>query len=282
MPVNELIRIELAKKLKLSEPINEHNTDDSIVKKMQDIEYRQSNNDPSIRPTYFTKRLLDLELRYDEASDRWYPCFLLRFERSNEDTLEPKEYLQSFNGSEIITVFSNFLDYYCYSIKNSEKIYRVFLIWNDHLDVGYRRDNNGEIDPGWAIGTFRGLYDNDATHPLDERYFDFLLSNQDEYAGHWFFDKELSHGERELDRAFFVKAPDNSVASELLKNLAYAPEGERLDNLLVNDAVIKYQLVKRYAERALKEYDESPRVSWRLLTLREWSHEQTKVKPIFP
>ena len=27
---------------------------------------------------------------------------------------------------------------------------------------------------------------------------------------------------------------------------------------------------------------ESPRVSWRLLTLREWSHEQTKVKPIFP
>jgi len=31
-----------------------------------------------------------------------------------------------------------------------------------------------------------------------------------------------------------------------------------------------------------KDDSESPRVSWRLLTLREWSHEQTKVKPIFP
>lgn len=256
-PTNELIRIELAEKLQLLVPIDEDNSDDTLVEKIQESEYWQSNDDPSIRPTYFTKRLLDLELRYDEASDRWHPCFLLRFERSNEDMLEPKEYLQSYNGSEIITVFSNYLDYYCYAIKKSEKIYRVFLIWKDHLNVGYLWDKNEVFDPDWSIGTFRSLYDNDATHPLDERYFDFLLSSQDDYVGRWIFDKALSHGESDLERTFFVKAPDNSVASEILKNLAYAREGERLDNLLINDAAIKYQLVKRYAERALKEYEEA-------------------------
>jgi hypothetical protein len=254
----ELIRIKLAEKLELSEPINEDNMDKTLVEKIQESVYWKSNDDPRAWPAYYTKRLLDLELRYDEASDRWYPCFLLRFERTDEDLFEPKEYMESFSAGEIFTIFKSYFDdEYCYALEYSKKVYRVFLVWKDHLDKGYCARHNEEIDPDWAISKFRGLYDNDATHPLDERYFDFLLSSQDDYVGGWNFEKALSHGDLEWDRTFFVKAPDSSIASEILKNLAYAPESERLDNLLINDAAIKYQLVKQFAERGLKEYDEA-------------------------
>ncbi len=47
---------------------------------------------------------------------------------------------------------------------------------------------------------------------------------------------------------YFCKAPTGSMAYEILTNLAYAPEGKRLDTLLINDANHKYRILREHAE----------------------------------
>jgi len=256
----ERIRQKLAEKLGVQ--IEEECYDSAVLDALESSEYWISSENNSC--SYETTRLLDLEIRYDAASNSWVPCLLLRFEFKDGFVLDIKEYIatESEMDLEVVFYFDN-VDGVCVAQKTSENAYRVFCIYDmsslyDHGAPSVCRQPNSS----WAIDDFRGLLDNEGIHPLDERFFSFLL--QTEHESSWVFDRAIdcrtpfSFDDDGYDGGeYFVKAPDGSLSSKILKNLAYSTEERRLDTLLIKDATGKYKLLKEFAERVSKQYEEA-------------------------
>jgi hypothetical protein len=250
----EKIRRALAKKL--GEPIDSEYDDWAILDTLENSEHWISSQDNTLG--YKTKRLLDLEIRFDAASNSWVPCLLLRFEFKDGFVLDVKEYIDRNHDKDLEEVFSfGINDGACLAQKISDKAYRIFFLFTTDLD-----SEGGawkQVNSSWATDDFRGLCDNEGTHPLDERFFSFLLQTEDKTS--WSFNSSI---ERRFpfddgfeDGEYFVKAPDGSIAAKILINLAYAKGEKRLDNLLIKDATHKYKMLKEYSERVTKKYEDA-------------------------
>lgn len=59
---------------------------------------------------------------------------------------------------------------------------------------------------------------------------------------------------RKQDSSMPAMAPHNTLAGQILRNLAYAPEEDRLDLLLQQDAERKAELLKRFAADRAADY----------------------------
>ena len=53
----------------------------------------------------------------------------------------------------------------------------------------------------------------------------------------------------------FVKAPSGSIASDILSNLLYADDNEKIQNLLIADIKEKYTRLKKHHDDDIKEFD---------------------------
>jgi hypothetical protein len=254
----EKIRRALAKKL--GEPIHSEYDDWAILDTLENTEHWISSQENTLG--YKTRRLLDLEVRFDAASNSWVPCLLLRFEFKDGFVLDVKEYIERNHDKDLEEVFSfGGNEGACLAHKISDKAYRIFFLFTTDLysEGGAWR----QVNANWASEDFRGLYDNEGTHPLDERFLSFLLQTEDKSS--WSFNSSIERmfsfdngfDDGFDDGEFFVKAPDGSIAANILINLAYAKGEKRLDNLLIKDATDKYKMLKEYSERVTKKYEDA-------------------------
>lgn len=287
-PADSRIRKRLSEILKIeAEEKNDDRGD--IVARIIDSHLWIENDSNTVE--YQIKRALDLELRYDEQTDNWQPCFLLRSILNGELSYNNmSDYIHDFWG-EIIEVFTS--DEHatvCLAKKVSENKYRLFF--EDYSDFATYANSDFELVPTQNSGSFRGLHPNDGITPSSTEFFDFLLSasndrEEDKYQCDldrhnemlgkptWTFDSDigsyrkfsfgnddedehaLSIGPDTLDaetHQYFCKAPTGSIACEILANLAYAPEGKRLDTLLIRDAKQKYQILKEHSQTLEQSY----------------------------
>lgn len=219
---------------------------------------------------------IDLEVLYDDESSRWFPVFLWRnsglikadeedMELVADETLSPLT--EGFNSDreisapllvrlyEDIDVNSNNMDW--------ADIYAVLDRFTDYdADTGQPRKASyfvmkpysGEVDHTCPFHEWPG--DKDRALDFDEvRAFrlndpvssEALLSQGSESELKSALDLgSSSHG--------FTPAPYNSLANFILSNLAYAPEENRLDQLLVADARKKFGLLAAKAEKLESEF----------------------------
>ncbi|MDP2227785.1 MAG: hypothetical protein Q8J78_09965 [Moraxellaceae bacterium] len=285
-PAVSRIREKLSEILKIEAEEKNDDKGDIVSRLIDSHLWIEKDSDPV---EYQIKRTLDLELRYDEQNDNWQPCFLLR-SILNSQTLydNMSDYIHDFWG-EIVEVFTS--DEHatvCLAKKVGENKYRLFF--DDYFDSATYSNSDSELVPTQNSGSFRGLHPNNGITPSSTEFIDFLLSpsndrEQDKYQCDldrhnerlgrptWTFDSEigsyrkfsfgnedepaLSIGPDTLDaetHQYFCNAPTGSIAYEILANLAYAPEGKRLDTLLIKDAKQKYQILKAHSQTLEQSY----------------------------
>jgi len=261
----EMIRKALTKKLGLEKDIDEDCYEKSILGIIASSE-DWVEEDFDCSSMFITNRLLDLEIRYDETSGSWMPCLLLRFEMDDGIILTEEEYIE-ISDTEIVFYFGSGSGI-CLAIQPAMHTYRLFFVETTNM---YNRGRSNQYSPynDWTNCTFKGLSNNEATHPLDEKFYDFLLEVEKSKYPYCYLDSSISirstpAPDSEEDaadtpyfRQLFVKAPHGSISSHILKNLAYAKEEERLDNVLISDATKKYKLLKEFAEHLSKSYEEA-------------------------
>jgi hypothetical protein len=208
--------------------------------------------------SYRVYRNLDLELRYEEKSNKWYPCILSRYPSNGSTYSSIPELLPYL---EIISACADVNGIFVANKIEPDK-YRVFKI-----DGAYYIDSYSERWPGdeskfktsWSAGPFRQIDDVDGVHALDGRYLSALLQSDSEDLESCYFVPLIDNwrDKNERENAYFVKAPNGSLAYYVLKNLAYAPEDERIDQVLIKDAKKKYAMLKEYSLTVAKEYEEA-------------------------
>jgi hypothetical protein len=213
--------------------------------------------------SYSVLRNLDLEIRYDENSNKWHACLLSRY--STKDSYFTYSSLQeSLPGVLIISTCYD-ADKVFAAKKIGPQKYRIFsidganYIGSHSQYMGFDLGVQEEFKSSWSAGKFRGIDDVDGVHAFDERYFRMLLQTDSEDLKNCYFKPLIDSWKdvKEMERSFFVKAPKRSLSYYILTNLAYAPKDERIDQLLINDAKKKYSMLKEYSLLATKEYEEA-------------------------
>jgi len=213
--------------------------------------------------SYEVSRNLDLELRYEGSSSKWYSCILSRY--STTDSFFTYSSLpELLPAIEIISTCYE-VDKVFASKKRGPNQYRIFsidganYIGSHSQYMGFDTGINIENKSSWSAGKFRETDDQDGVHALDERFFSTLLQSNSEDLKSCYFKPLIDnwHDKREREHDFFVKAPNGSLAYYILKNLAYAPIEERIDQILIKDAKNKYAMLKEYSLRVAKEYEEA-------------------------
>lgn len=207
-------------------------------------------------------RKLDVELRFDSLLERWKTCLLIR-----PLNAEVGDYQDITLG--------------LFAAKQSQFIR---LGWEES------DDNLGSLISLIAIkdisGQWKAFNINDDTtyHFLgecvgsDNDFSDFLTKDEitsDELAyfkksvfgyeeGTGLFDKLLlaTNYAKDFDYDWaetlqYVPAPAGSIASYILRSFCFAPEGQRLDELLVKDAKRKYQALYDYHKSRAQVYSDA-------------------------
>jgi hypothetical protein len=287
-PLNSRIVEKLIKILKIEAEESNQARRDMVTCMIGSHLWIENESDPV---EYQIKRTLDLELRYDEHCDNWQPCFLLRSILDSEMSYDNmSDYIYDF-WDQIFEVFTS--DEHatvCLAKKVSENKYRLFF--ENYFDLVTYANADFEYLPTLYRGSFRGLRANDGMIPSNIQFFDFLLSpsndredgkyqcdldRYNELLGKptWTFDSKIgsyrmfslrnddeekpapSINPETIDaetHQYFCKSPTGSIAYEILANLAYAPEGKRLDTLLNKDARHKYRILREHAEKMEQSY----------------------------
>ena len=192
---------------------------------------------------------IDLEIRYDEGLAKWRPVILLRHPQLNNQNVTT-DFMVSADGARVEEIFweldSETAPYAAEDTETRDSV--SFNLFETELHVRYDLEYSilGQSEEG-------GFY------PPQPEFYEFLLREipygwgepQFEFNTIRYADGKPSY------EGGFVKAPTNTLAYWILKNLAYAPEEERLDQLLLKDARHKYRKVKELADRCEKEYQEA-------------------------
>jgi len=208
--------------------------------------------------SYQVCRNLDLELRYEEKSNKWYPCILSRYPSYGNTYSSIPELLPYL---EIISACADVDGIFAAKNIGPDK-YRVFKTNGAYYIDSYSERWGSvliESKNSWSAGKFRKIDDVDGVHPLDERYLSTLLQSDSEDLKSCYFTPLIDYWNdmRERENAYFVKAPNKSLAYYILKNLAYAPIENRIDQFLIKDAKKKYTMLKEYSLQVAKEYEEA-------------------------
>ena len=194
---------------------------------------------------------IDLEIRYDKDFAKWRPVILLRHPQLNNQNVTT-DFMVSADGARVEEIFWELdSETATYAAEDTETRDSVsFNLFETELHVRYGLEYNilGQSEEG-------GFY------PPQPKFYKFLLQEIPDSWGEPEFELNTIRYEPPDDEPSyeggFVKAPTNTLAYWILKNLAYAPEEERLDQLLLKDARHKYRKVKELADRCEKEYQEA-------------------------
>jgi len=212
--------------------------------------------------TCYMRSSIFLEIRYDEWSDRWQPVITWK-------TADPNSNVR----------FSRY-DFYDRYISNWEecelKFDKAMDIFSDD-DFNYLRASfDPEDDKDSDVTTFNLFWDNaEGAGPsfssyddkfrqltvtnesnLDENdqpeTYEFLLNSRE-------YDNELKYEIVPMltpgrFKTAFTIAPSESFASIILRNLAYASEEDRIDNLLLKDAKQKNKVFKELEKDEKNKY----------------------------
>lgn len=262
--IRDVILNSLTKALKSDQPLLEMEEEDIGYLLQESQLWRKISGDNNTSfENYHVRRYLDLELRYEEKSNKWFPCIISRYSATHS--------FFTFGSLELtfpdITILSvcHEVDIIFAAKKIGNNKYRVFPIGGANY-IGSHSNYFGERyqserKSSWCKEGFRGLDDVDAVHPLDERYFSVLLQTDSEDSQSCYFDPLINSWFPEVKKreesSLFVKAPKESLAYQILLNIAYAPEDKRIDNLLISDAKKKFSLLKDYSEKAARDYEEA-------------------------
>jgi hypothetical protein len=212
--------------------------------------------------------LVDVELRYDEDLAKWTPLALLRLTKcngnafgDNEDVL-PNVY--SRDGKKVFEYFSEEGPESLYAVEdtveNGKTSYIVFeaksFFNTDYLFVSPFPFVDSE-DSKWNTGDAMWS-DGCGFCPPESGFYELLLAKFDGRDFERNVDCEIDHLDpMDSPPARYVRAPANTLAYWIMRNMAYAPVEQRLDRLLLKDAKEKYEKLKSFSETIEREYEEA-------------------------
>jgi len=206
-------------------------------------------------PACYMRSSIFLEIRYDEWSDRWQPVITWK---------------QADPNSSVRFSRYDVYDRYIVNWESYElKFDKAMDIFSDE-DFNYLRASSvPDDDKDSDVITYNLFWDNPSSFPLHGGQFRQLTImseiylDENEQAETYEF---LLNG-REYDNEMkykivpmlvtpnsFTIAPSESFASIILRNLAYASEEDRIDNLLLKDAKQKNKIFKELEKDEKNKY----------------------------
>ncbi len=193
-------------------------------------------------PVAWMKRLIDIELRFSHHLDRWQACLLIRPPLWEEDNLaEGEALIARLRKGYGPTFFSIGTDHdqskiYASLIEETENEW-IFAVFSDR-NFHYEPEDTDDV---YAVteGAMRAF-------PGDSAY-KMVFQSLSRY-GHKFI-PDINNFNNS-----FSPAPHNSIAGVILRNLAYAADEDRLDNLLLADARHKFELVEALKNETKDNY----------------------------
>ena len=216
------------------------------------------------------KMLIDIELRYDEDLAKWRPLVLLRCPRLDGTTWDFRNsYFSSPTPSPLIVGSRGTT---LYSMFDWVSVYEIFCLGSDYTRVYAVEDRASEKATTYKIfldenhshlglqlfgSPFLGAQLEECFCPTESQFYDFMLTPFERENDGRDLIFEIGRGQIDPALTGFVKAPANTIAYEILQNMAYAPERKRIDQLLLNDAKEKYKKLKKFSEIAEREYEQA-------------------------
>ena len=180
---------------------------------------------------------LDLKIMRDTRLDKWKVMFLKSTISKNRNDSES---ICEINDLSAIDVIDADFQFYAEAIneKNNSTEYRIFYL--DCSDLSFN---------------LKGWFDNE---PLDQAhdfvdFYDFLMAPENLINNE--ADERYLQYQSTIHKEGFVKAPSGSIASDILSNLLYADDNEKIQNLLIADIKEKYTRLKKHHDDDIKEFD---------------------------
>ena len=214
-------------------------------------EYLQPKGKDVERSYIYVRMYIDFEIRFVEELAGWQPTLVQRVHKKNGHTLkldyESKETQKFANSS----VYANRegKDAICLWRDEDDAIYAQFH------GIDYTKESG--IEELWQVFKMNSdLSPVEDQHLLQKRfignasnYFDFAFEPIEFGVNQTMKAECLVKGGHK-----FVDVPEGSVAGMILRNLAYADEGDRIDNLLIQRAKENYSFLKKIESEISEEY----------------------------
>lgn len=178
---------------------------------------------------------LDLKIMRDINLDKWEVMFTrsrLNYHNDSASICKMDSDLSEIDVSDDdFQIYAKFIEE-----KNNSTKYRIFSLNNYDLDYDLNR---------W--------YDNEPLYPACEHvdFYDFLKNPRKLITG----ENSFYQYESRIHKEGFVKAPSGSIASDILSNILYADDNEKIQNLLIADIKEKYTRLKKHHDDGIKEFD---------------------------
>jgi hypothetical protein len=234
--------------------------DENYIKFLQHESWQESPGDK-----YFggvkIQTLVDVELRYDQDLAKWSPLALLRLRRCDGNTFGDGEgvlpNVYSLNDKKVFEYFFERGGESLYAVENTVEEGRAsYIVFEeksffntDYLFDGpfpFADDEDGMWNHGYGFC------------PPESGFYELLLAKFDGRDFEKNVDCEIDHLDpRDFPSARYVRAPANTLAYWIMRNMAYAPVDQRLDRLLLEDAKEKYEKLKAFSETLEREYKEA-------------------------
>lgn len=211
-------------------------------------------------PGLYVRKRLDLEIRFDPTTDRWKSCILLRYSRSeNHDALFSIIPHRIKMGSSEWNIQRRIMN-----IGWSESGESIFA--GRISDAPQHPGAENRIYKSIAFSCYPDDFMNQGVDNHDKCVLDFLDTDQaafvipSEKGFKFAFGNVQSRThqlkyEIETSEGKYSPAPQESVAGAILRNLAYAPEENRIDTLLINDANDRFEKVTELANKVRSDYE---------------------------
>lgn len=223
---------------------------------------------------YLKKSSVYLELRFDQWTDKWHiiPSWKAIHDLDNVATpfLE-SEYDDLYGDDYWASYFER------YSVGDPQQLLMIFYGYDTDIfsaaehgidDEGnhiyalfFTSNQNGFL--GQSENNFRGMRFHIPWHSYGleisfQDTLDFLMASPS-YDNEYNY--QIIHKIEEVNKFYkdtkFSPAPFQSFADNILTNLAYASEGNRIDTLLLKDAKEKFKAFKDYEKNCNKNYFDS-------------------------
>lgn len=224
---------------------------------------------------YLKKSSVYLELRYDQWTDRWHiiPSWKAIEDSDNVSTPFLKSEFDDFYGDDYWASY-----FERYKLGDPQQLLIIFHGYDTEIfsaaeygidDEGnhiyalfFTSNQNGFL--GRSENNFRGMRFHIPWHSYEveisfQDTLDFLMAspsyeNENNYQ---IIYKIEGVNNSYKHNSFFSPAPYQSFADNILTNLAYASEENRIDTLLLKDAKEKFQAFKNYEKDCNKKYFDS-------------------------